>query len=114
MITQEREELILQNFVFNVDLDKIDELILIFNSLNSEELHYLAENYNWDNGLEVLESIVESPICDKVIAFLIYRRSDPMFLTRYENEEESRKDCVESFDLLKKAEKNLLDGFYKT
>ena len=50
-----------------------------FEKLNSTDQYYLAENYNWDDGVEVLKWIIESEKCDKGTASLIFWTSEPDF-----------------------------------
>jgi|SRR6218665_814428 len=50
-----------------------------FEKLNSTDQYYLAENYNWDDGIEVLKWIIESRKCDKGTASLIFWTSEPDF-----------------------------------
>ena len=61
----------------------------------------LAENYNWDDGIEVLNWIINSPKCDLGTAILIFWESAPDYYAEYniENIRESEKD---TFDLLLK------------
>ncbi|MGV8993476.1 MAG: DUF4274 domain-containing protein [Flavobacterium sp.] len=47
--------------------------------LNSTDQYYLAENYNWDDGLEILKWIIESKKCDKGTASLIFWTAEPDF-----------------------------------
>ncbi|MGX2954874.1 DUF4274 domain-containing protein [Shewanella sp. JL219SE-S6] len=37
-----------------------------------EELHYVAANLNWDNGLESPAAILNHPLCDAGTALLLY------------------------------------------
>jgi len=40
----------------------------------SAELHYVALNHNWDSGMEVLQWIAESDLCDEATALMIFWR----------------------------------------
>lgn len=55
----------------------------LFLKLNSSDQYYLAQNYNWDNGVQVLRWIIESPKCDKGTASLIFWTSEPDFYFKY-------------------------------
>jgi hypothetical protein len=50
------------------------------------ELHYLASIYNWDDGPEVLEWIVGSPLCSRSTANLIFWRAAPDYYLRFDLE----------------------------
>ncbi|MBL3659063.1 DUF4274 domain-containing protein [Fulvivirga sediminis] len=98
-----REKLIQKNFFeysFNEDEDFVPNKRL-FNKLSSAEQYYLAENFNWDDGVDVLNWIVESKKCDKGTAALIFWKADPDFYM--ERTLESIEDYERGvFDLLQK------------
>ena len=46
-------------------------------SINSEDkLFVLLDNYNWDNGFEVPEAIINHPKCTLSVALLAFHRAD--------------------------------------
>lgn len=46
-------------------------------SINSEDkLFVLLDNYNWDNGFEVPEAIINHPNCTLPVALLAFHRED--------------------------------------
>lgn len=81
--------LIKKNFIefsFNENEDGDTGKILDFkkfNTLNSAEQYFLADNYNWDDGTAVLDWIIDSPKCDKGTASLIFWRAEPDFYFDY-------------------------------
>jgi len=54
-----------------------------FQSLNSAEQYYLADNYNWDDGPIVLQWIIDSQKCDKGTACKIFWNSEPDYFYDY-------------------------------
>jgi hypothetical protein len=73
-------------FSFDDDIDNDEETIpdfKKFQTLNSAEQHYLADNYNWDDGTIVLDWIIDSPKCDKGTACLIFWRAEPDYYYDY-------------------------------
>ena len=53
------------------------ETVKLVKSINSEdELFVLLDNYNWDNGFEVLEAIITHPNCTLPVALLAFHRAD--------------------------------------
>jgi len=51
-----------------------------FESINHPaELHYIAYIYNWDDGPEVLLWILNSPLCSRATANLLFWRSLPSY-----------------------------------
>ena len=71
-----KEKFIRENFIeFSFDSDDENYLpdFKLFETLNSTDQYYLAENYNWDDGVEILKWIIESKKCDKGTASQIGR-----------------------------------------
>ena len=53
------------------------EAVELVKSINSEdELFVLLDNYNWDNGFEVPEAIINHPNCTLPVALLAFHRAD--------------------------------------
>jgi hypothetical protein len=105
IILPHRKKLIENNFFeFSFNNGNDDEIkpdFEIFKSLNSFEQYYLAEIYNWDDGVVVLEWIIDSPKCDKGTASNIFWSAEPDYYFDFTNEtiDEYEKDI---FDLLQK------------
>lgn len=77
-----KEKFIQKNFIeysFENEKDEYLPDFKLFEKLNSTEQYYLAKNYNWDDGVEVLKWIIDSPKCDKGTASLIFWTSEPDF-----------------------------------
>lgn len=75
-----------------------------FNKLSHPaELHYLAEIYNWDDGHIVLQWILESPVCCKSTANLLFWRSLPSYFeeTNFDDESTCPDYCEAGFALIK-------------
>jgi hypothetical protein len=85
-----------------------------FKSLNSAEQYFLAENYNWDDGVTVLKWIVDSKKCDKGTACMIFWSAEPDFYFDYtvDTIEEYEKDV---WELLQKIIKRFkANDFYQS
>ena len=53
------------------------EAVKLVKSIDSEdELFVLLDNYNWDNGFEVPEAIINHPNCTLPVALLAFHRAD--------------------------------------
>ena len=53
------------------------EVVKLVQSISSEdELFVLLDNYNWDNGFEVPEAIINHPNCTLSLALLAFYRAD--------------------------------------
>ncbi|OZY86970.1 hypothetical protein CBP51_08255 [Cellvibrio mixtus] len=48
------------------------------------ELHYLSEIYNWDDGSTVLEWVLESNLCSKATANLLFWRAAPDWYLKFD------------------------------
>lgn len=84
-----KEKFIIENFIeFSFDSD--DENFLpdfkLFEKLNATDQYYLAENYNWDDGVEILKWIIESKKCDKGTASLIWTSEPDYYFEKSESE----------------------------
>ncbi len=110
--------LIKKNFIefsFNKNEDDMEEVIPDFEkfkTLNSAEQYYLADNYNWDDGITVLNWIIDSSKCDKGTASLIFWKAEPDFYFDYTAEtiEDYEKPV---WDLLQKIVKNFKENNFK-
>jgi hypothetical protein len=47
-------------------------------------LHFLADIYNWDDGSIILEWILDSPLCSRSTANLLFWRASPDFYLSYD------------------------------
>jgi len=73
-------------FTIDDDLENNEETIpdfKNFETLNSAEQYYLADNYNWDDGPIVLQWIIDSSKCDKGTACMIFWRAEPDYFFDY-------------------------------
>ncbi|WP_417761656.1 DUF4274 domain-containing protein [Shewanella sp.] len=57
------------------EFDKSAEQLVCISQLQSmEELHYVAANLNWDDGITAAQAIINHPLCDAGTALLLYWR----------------------------------------
>ena len=56
---------------------------------NPAELHYLAYIYNWDDGVTVLEWILDSPLCTRSTANLLFWRAAPDYYLEFDINDEN-------------------------
>ena len=101
IVLPNREKFIKENF-FELSFKDEKPNFEKFKTLNSTELHFLAEIYNWDDGIELLNWIIESEKCDKGTASMIFWRSVPdYYLEKNENDiQDYEKDI---FNLINKV-----------
>ena len=98
IVLPNREEFIKENF-FELSFKDEKPNFKKFKTLNSTELHFLAEIYNWDDGTELLYWIIESEKCDKGTASLIFWRSVPDYYLG-KNESEIKEYEKDTFNLI--------------
>ena len=81
----------------------------------SAELHYVAQNHNWDSGVEVVQWIAESDLCSEATALMIFWRAQPEEFTEYSWSAKKlpRHVEIEIFDLIRTIGENFKKGFYK-
>lgn len=86
-----------------------------FQELNtSEELHYLSTYWNWDNGVKVLQWIIESPLCSEATALGIFWLTQPHDFQCYKLDmvlEDTIKNDI--LNLIKIILKNYTNNFYQ-
>lgn len=71
-----RDNFELERHLYN---DNVDAAIKYVKSLDSEEQLYIyAYNYNWDDGFEVPEEILNNEHCTMSVALLIFDLADGM------------------------------------
>ena len=112
-LSEEKKKFIDDNFYeiqndHELDKQKFDQLT------QPEELHYLAENHNWDNGVKILQWIVESKNCCKATALQTFWLAQPQDFQTYKLTENIKEDYADqTFTLIKTIYKNYQEKFYK-
>lgn len=76
----------------------------------AEELHYCAELWNWDGGVDFLRRILHHPNCDLGTALLMYWLGGAAFYARYNERSEVSKYQLENYDFLMEIEQLVLEG----
>ncbi|MEM7297691.1 MAG: DUF4274 domain-containing protein [Bacteroidota bacterium] len=112
-IQKDRARLLEENF-FEYSFDDREPDQQLFNQItNPAELHFIADLYNWDDGTEVLEWIVDSDLCDEGTAKLIFWRAEPQDFTSCESVVDVGFMGEDVYKLLRKIIRNFEDGIYK-
>ncbi|EAZ96446.1 hypothetical protein FBBAL38_03465 [Flavobacteria bacterium BAL38] len=111
-----KEKFIRENFIeYSFNREEEDYLpdFKFFEKLNSTDQYYLAQNYNWDDGIEILKWIVESKKCDKGTASLIFWTSEPDYY--FEKSESEISDYEkDTFLLLKRIVEKFNNNEFKS
>ncbi len=77
---------------------------------SSEELQYLMEWWNWDDGNEIPNLVLNHPKCDYGTALMVYWMFDPSEYTMYDNEKNVPDFLLEDYKMLKELEHRLVAG----
>lgn len=91
VVTNEKRKFIERNFFewsFKKSEDFLPEKALFQKLDHPAELHYLAGIYNWDDGPVVLEWLLDSPLCTRATANLIFWRAAPDWYLRCDIDDE--------------------------
>jgi hypothetical protein len=99
-------------YSFHQDDDYLPDKKLFTKLNHPADLFYLAHIFNWDDGPEVLEWIIDSPLCTKSTACLIFWRSAPDYYLQYSFKEQNEKMLSFDVDVLNLLEK-IVEKFNK-
>ncbi|MCI3937114.1 DUF4274 domain-containing protein [Chryseobacterium aahli] len=111
IVKPSRENFIKENF-FELSFRDENPNFEKFKSLSSTELHYLADIYNWDDGVEILFWIINSDKCDKGTALMIFWRATPDYYLE-KNEDELEIYEKEVHQLLKKIIESFISNKFR-
>lgn len=118
-LSQEQYDLLLKIFSPSEEDEETDVEVFLQQITTPEELHQLAINYNWDDGIGIPDWIIRQPFCDRGTALLVFWRAAPRPYYGYANRDEVLKkqggifdDEVDYYDLVKEIETRYLAGFY--
>jgi len=110
-ISSKRVKILLDNFNEYSFEGHIPDKSIFDRIDNPAELHFIAKNYNWDDGILVLNWIINNAICDKATAKFIFWTAAPDYYTQFEKASDNEYDDG-VFGLLKTIIKNFENGFY--
>lgn len=99
-LTSEQKQFIDDHFYetqadHELDKQKFDSLTTPY------ELHYLADQHNWDDGVKVLQWVVESTDCSEATALQIFWWAQPMDFQNFKLAESLKNNYAdETFSLI--------------
>lgn len=92
------------------DLEK-EEILAIISQLEDKEILYVyAYNYNWDNGFEIPELILNHDKCDLSLALLVFYGADGF---SYLSDKSYNGNKLPWHSFIQKIYVSILDGKYK-
>jgi len=107
---KEKEKLI-EKMLYNSEMEN-EEKIKEINKINDPDvLHIYAFNYNWDDGLEIPECIINNEVCDLGTALMIFYLAEGDI---YLEDKEDNNDDLEWFEFITKLYNMIIeDKFIK-
>ncbi len=81
----------------------------IFQTEDQEILYIYAYNYNWDNGFDIPQAVLDNEKCDLSIALLIFYRADGL---SYLADKSDNANLPQWSSFIKKLYKSILEGKY--
>lgn len=82
----------------------------IFQTVDQEILYVYAYNYNWDNGFDIPQAVLDNEKCDLSIALLIFYRADGL---SYLAEKSDNTNLPQWSSFIKKLYESILAGTYQ-
>lgn len=80
---------------------------------SSKDLDQMVDHYNYDQGNEFLEWVINHPNCDKGTALKIYWRLGVSWYSQYENESQVPSHAKEGYKLIKKIERLCMSDHFR-
>ena len=104
-----------ENIIVNVktllcDADT-DEVKRIISQTEDQEILYIyIYNYNWDNGFDIPQTVLDNKICDLSIALLIFYRADGL---SYLEDKSDNANLPQWSSFIKRLYDSILTGEYQ-
>lgn len=95
--------------LYDADTDAVKKAI--FQTKDKEILYVYAYNYNWDNGFDIPQIILDNEFCDLSTALLIFYRADGL---RYLEDKSENVDLPQWLSFIRRLYNSILDGKYKS
>ncbi len=104
----ERDSELLYNLLYK---KSESELVgYIEQTADSELLHMIALNYNWDNGFEVPRSIIDNKYCDIGTALMIFSNADGYSI--FFDDEKENCVCKEWYEFITDLKSGIESGVF--
>lgn len=94
--------------LYDADTDEVKRIIS--QTEDQEILYVYAYNYNWDNGFDIPQTVLDNKKCDLSIALLIFYRVDGL---RYLTNKSDNEKLSHWFSFVKKLYYSILTGKYQ-
>lgn len=94
--------------LYDADNDEVKRII--FQTEDQEILYVYAYNYNWDNGFDIPQLVLDNKKCDLSIALLIFYRADGL---SYLADKSDNVNLPQWSSFIKRLYNSLLTGKYQ-
>lgn len=94
--------------LYDTDNDEVKRII--FQTEDQEILYVYAYNYNWDNGFDIPQTVLDNEKCDLSIALLIFYRADGL---SYLADKSDNVNLPQWSSFIKKLYNSILAGKYQ-
>ena len=94
--------------LYDTDNDEVKKTI--FQTEDKEILYIYAYNYNWDNGFDIPQLVLDNEKCDLSIALLIFYRADGL---SYLADKSDNVNLPQWSSFIKRLYDSILTGKYK-
>jgi len=94
--------------LYDTDDDEVKRTI--FQTEDQELLYVYANNYNWDNGFDIPQAVLDNEKCDLSIALLIFYRADGL---SYLEEKIDNANLPQWSSFIKRLYDSILTGKYQ-
>ena len=81
--------------------------------MDTQELHLVADQWNWDDGLSELHAIIENRQCALGTAVMLYWRGHPHYYRKFTSWEAIPAYNLGPYKLLEQIEQHMQAGFYQ-
>lgn len=104
----ENKILSVKALLYDTDNDEVKRTI--FQTEDQEILYVYVYNYNWDNGFNIPQTVLDNEKCDLSIALLIFYRADGL---RYLEEKSDNANLPQWSSFIKRLYDSILSGKYQ-
>lgn len=94
--------------LYDTDNDEVTRTI--FQTEDQEILYVYAYNYNWDNGFDIPQAVLDNEKCDLSIALLIFYRADGLC---YLEDKSDNANLPQWSSFIKRLYDSILTGKYQ-
>lgn len=94
--------------LYDADTDEVKRII---SQTEEQEILYIyAYNYNWDNGFDIPQTVLDNEKCDLSIALLLFYRADGL---SYLADKSDNANLLQRYSFIKRLYDSILMGKYQ-